>query len=480
MQDTIAAPSNRNGAELAVVLMVGGLIFLLLLRFFWLGFLGSDDEFYWGGATGWLTHFPYVGKDHWTLRHTLVIPMALARLAFGNSMIAMFLPTVLYALGLIFILGWWTWRSVGGMAAAAAIALLITDPQFLLLSSTADVDIPEAFFVVAAFFVLDSIIRSSRTQSPRCTPVPASLGGLLLVGILTGLAMLTRETAIFAVAALGIFFLYGYGFGRLYYLIIGVGGALVVGLEMIWLWSASGNWFYRFVVDVHNDATINRRLDQGAAIPFIHPLIDPVTMLLLNHSFGLLTWIGVPLTIWLFSKHVLSGAAQRMAVLLAGLALIWTLLAAGLGKLLPLIPRYYFLPSVMICILSGIALAKLWQAGRRKLAAVLGILLVSGNLLALAADNRSYMFGVYMVTDLASRHNWLLHTDRQTSRRANLLLDWAKTRDRVTPAPARKGDLIPESGGRWLACHLPGGLAPPSMRKKFKCGSNAAILFRVA
>lgn len=502
MQGMASSPTDRKGADLAAILAVAALGFLLMLRLFWVGFLGSDDESYWGGAGGWLAHFPYVGKDHWTLRHTLVVPMALARAVLGNSMAAMFLPTILYGMGMIVILGLWAWRSAGALAAACMLALVITNPQFVLLSSTADVDIPEVFFVVAAFFALDWVIGRAKAQGAQ--PARVSLSGLLLVGILEGLALLTRETAIFSVAAIGVLFLWGYGFGRLYYFIMGIGCALIVGLETLWLWNASGNWLYRSTIDVNHDATINRWLDQGAAIPFIHPLIDPFTMLLVNHNFGILAWIGVPLTIWLFAKHLFSGAAQRMAVLLSVLALVWMLLAAGLWKLLPLTPRYFFLPSVMICVPAGLALAKMWQLGRRKLAAVLGVLLLSGNLLALAADNRSFMFGVYTVTDLASRHNWLVHTDPQTSRRANLLLQWAGTREHVTPAPAQKGDLffynptmagpefaphadwvvierhpIPESGGRWLACHLPAGLAPASMVAKFKCGSNAATLFRV-
>jgi 4-amino-4-deoxy-L-arabinose transferase-like glycosyltransferase len=497
-----STPGRKSG-PLALLLGLAALAFLLLLRLFWVGFLGSDDEAYWGGATGWLTQFPYLGHDHWTLRHTLVIPMALARLGFGNSMAAMFLPTVLYAIALISLLGLWTWRSAGVGAAALAVALLITDPQLVLLSSTADVDIPEAFFIVAAFFVSDRVMERAGNMASKSSG--AWWGSLLLAGIFMGLAMLSRETAVFAVAALGLLFLAGFGMDRSRYFVLGAGCALVLGLETLWLWSATGNWFYRSTIDVNHDQTINRWLDQGASIPFIHPLIDPVTMLLLNHNFGLMTWIGVPLIIWLFTRRMLSGAARRQAVLLTTLALAWTILAAGLWKLLPLTPRYYMLPSIMVCVLSGMALAKLWQTGRRKLAAVLAILFVGGNLAALSLDNRTFMFGVYTLVDVASRQQGVVHTDIQTSRRANLLLEWAGTRDRVVNTPARSGDLfffnptmagsgvkppsdwtvverhpIPESGARWIACRMPSGLVPQAMVAKFRCGNDAAILFRVS
>jgi hypothetical protein len=50
---------------------------------------------YWGGAFGWLQHIPYLGDSHWTLRHTLVIPMAITRGLLGDNMAAMALPTLL-------------------------------------------------------------------------------------------------------------------------------------------------------------------------------------------------------------------------------------------------------------------------------------------------------------------------------------------------------------------------------------------------
>ena len=102
------------------------ILLLSMLAFFWVGFLGSDDALYWRGASGWLNHFPYLGGDHWTLRHTLVVPMALARLIFGNSAASLALPTILYAEGTIAIIGVLLWRNSGPLTAIIALVLIST------------------------------------------------------------------------------------------------------------------------------------------------------------------------------------------------------------------------------------------------------------------------------------------------------------------------------------------------------------------
>src|SRR5262249_34560542 len=159
-------------------------------------------------------------------------------------------------------------------------------------------------------------------------------------------------------------------------------------------------------------STINRWADQGAAIPFIHPAMDPVIMLFLNHNFGVLAWIGLPLVIWLArQRDELTNEARRMAVLLGTLALTWAILAAGLWTLLPLFPRYYLISSVVISVLSGMALALIWQRGRPGVSILLGVFIVSGNLIALSADNRNFMFGEHILVELGSRDKRTIHTD---------------------------------------------------------------------
>ncbi|MDR3439925.1 glycosyltransferase family 39 protein [Telmatospirillum sp.] len=498
---------RRHGWGEMLLPVAGLCMFFGLLATFWVGYIGSDDELYWNGATGWLAHVPYVGDSHWSLRHTMVIPIALARRIFGDGMPALVLPVLLYASGLISVSVIWMRRRAGRCAAIAGTVLLVTNPQFILLSSTAVIDIVETFFIVIALFFLDrgmaefSSVTGGGPGNGRDVPWRA----LLLAGGLAGLAMLSRETTIFAVAAVGLLFLAGYGMPRRFYCIVAAGFLAVVLGELACLWAMTGNPLYRSTISLHHDSTINRWVDQGAGIPYVHPLVDPVVMLLLNHNFGVLTWIGVPLVFWLMRRGYLAGGARRMVVIVGTVALTWTVLAAGLWSLLPLTPRYYLLPSLGLSMLSGIALARLWLCGRRRLASLLGTLLVSANLLALSADNRNFMFGEHILVDLASGEPEIIHTDTETLRRAALLLHWKKMSDRVTSALPASGDLyffnparsgpgprlgpdwpvverrdVPETGIRWLACHaMPGNALPPAVKARLGCGRADVTLYRV-
>jgi 4-amino-4-deoxy-L-arabinose transferase-like glycosyltransferase len=432
----IATP-RAGKADLALLLAASVCGFLLMITVFWFGFRGSDDTLYWKGAAGWLTHFPYLGDNHWQLRHTLVIPMALTRAVLGDGMPALVLPSLLYAVGVVVVVALWVYRAAGLPAAAAAMTLVVTCPQFVLLSSDANVDVVELFFVAAGFALIHAAMAADPAPSRR-----RIRGLLLLAGVSLGFAMLSRETTAFAVVAIGLLFLAGYGMRRADYLIIGFGFVPVVGLEFVALRLMSGSLFYRSNIALHHDAMTNRWINQGLGVPMLHPAIDPVTMLLLNHNFGLLTWIGVPLAVWLLRRGEISLAARRLAVLALTLAAVWSFIAAALWGQLDLVPRYFLLPEVMLSLVAGIALARIWGDGRRRLAGTLMLLLLAANVLAMALDNRNFMYGEHALVDIAARVSGPIHTDPQTLRRAEVLLEWQGTADRVTEAPAGPGDLF--------------------------------------
>ena len=310
----------------------------------------------------------------------------------------MLLPSLLYAIGVLVVTALWIRRAAGPIAAAAAMAIVVTNPQFILLSSVANVDVVEVFFVVLAFALIDSAMEQATPRSRTVWTL------LLLAGISLGFAMLSRETSAFADVAIGLLFLAGYGMHRGNYFIIGAGFAAVVGLEFIWLWRMSGTLFYRSSIALHHDATIDRWLEQGAGVPIIHPLIDPLTMLLFNHNFGLVTWIGVPLTLWVMRRGDLPATARRLTVLAGTLALTWTVIGAGLWEQLPLIPRYFLLPDLMLSVLAGVALARLWQRGGRRTATILGVVLIGANLFSMSVDNRNYMYGEHELVEIAGNH----------------------------------------------------------------------------
>jgi len=213
------------------------------------------------------------------------------------------------------------------------------------------------------------------------------------------------------------------------------------------------------------------------------------------------TWIAVPLSIWLFLRRDLQEKERTVVVLLGTLALVWSVIAAALWTKLVLVPRYYLLPAVCISVLAGLALSRMWYDGRRRLACLLGFMLVASNFAALALDNRNYMIGEYKLVELASSQKDTIHTDAQTLRRAALLLEWAGVRGRVTAEPSHLGDLvflnplrapskpapdwkllyespIPFSGGHLIACNLPRQLVPKSMEGSVGCNQSSLRLYR--
>lgn len=429
----IAHPQLQTGRILGVVAVFafGSAIFLLMLAAFGTGPLGTDDSLYWDASGGWRAHVPFVGTSHWALRHTLVIPLALARCLFGDGPTALLVPTVTAALGLIAVLLLWVSRVAGVRSAWVVAALIATNPSFVLFSSTAWIDVVEMFFVFAAF----ALLQRSVDRGP-------SWSVLLLAGVFAGLGVMSRETAVFAVAALGLLFLFGFGLERRWYFVLGLGFLAVVGSEIAFYWAMTGDPFYRITISLHHDSTINRWVEQGAAVPLAHPLIDPVTMLLLNHYFGLVFWIGLPLAVWMASRPRQPGPMRNLFILVGTLSLTWGLLAAALWHGLPLAPRYYALPVAGVSVLAGIALVHLYDGGRTRLAIALGGLLLLGNVAAIAGDNRNFMYGERMLADLATRQTAVIHTDPQTFRRAGLMLEWRGVAARVVTTPPGPGDLF--------------------------------------
>jgi 4-amino-4-deoxy-L-arabinose transferase-like glycosyltransferase len=446
VRDAVGAKRGEKRAATAIALTLGAIAaFLVVVGVFWTGPLGSDDTLYWQASSGWLRHFPYLGNSHWALRHTLVIPLALSRLALGDGLLALVLPTLIAALALIAVLVLWTWRVSDAWATILAIALLVTNPLLVVLSSTAWIDPIEILFVFAGFALIASAMDNGASWPP-----------LLSAGVLAGLALMSRETTVFSLVAVGLLFLAGYGMERRWYLVIGLGFVAVAGGEALLYWAITGDPLYRANIAVHHDSTINRWIAQGSGTPILHPLIDPVIMLLLSHYYGLMFWIGLPLAVWLLLRGRLSQPARHLAVLLGMLSLVWAVGAASLWHLLPLTPRYYLMPVLAVSTLAALAVRRLWQQGRVRLALVCAALLLIGNFLGLADENRNFMYGEHVLVKLAATTDATIHTDPQTQRRAELMLDWQGVADRVVTSTPAKGDLYFYNPARTQAGFRPG------------------------
>jgi 4-amino-4-deoxy-L-arabinose transferase-like glycosyltransferase len=487
----LRAAASPAGLALGVLGLFGG-----MLASFWTGFLASDDALYWAAAGKLLTQFPYVGDSHWALRQTLVVPMAIARALMGDTPLALVLPTLIYSGALLVMLALWLRTHAGVLAAAVAVALVATNPQIVSWSSTADIDPAKLFFVFAALILYLRGIRPG-----------AGLAPLAGAGVLAGLGYLTHETTMFATAAIGVLFLAGYGMPRGRYMMMAAGFVPVVLSEFLFLGLMTGDPLHRHrpTMGLTHDVTISRWVDQGATVPIIHPLIDPVTMLLLNQNFGLLAWIGVPLAVWLLASRRLSGERLRIAQVMMVVAVVWTLLSAGLWQLLPLTPRYFLVPAVLVSVVAGIAISELARGGRARLAALLVAAMLLANSVAVALSNRDLMFGEETLAELATLTSGVIHTDASTRTRAHVLLGWEGVADRVTAAAPQPGQLFYFNPVRlppgsavdpgWEVVQqyqpparpvvsailklLPASMVPQKILRKFTIRHPGAVLYRV-
>ena len=444
-------------------LLIGLALFLTLVAASWVGFIGSDDATFAKGAYGWIDAFPnlYVG-GHGTIRYLITIPMALSFTLFGGNDFAMVLPSLLYMLGFLI----FAWRAVrdaaGPVSALLALLLLATSPLLVIQASIASVDVIEMFFLFASVFLVW-----------RCLDQGPDTKRLLLAGAMAGCAFLTRETAIFIAVFYGLLFVAGHRFHRKYYLWIAVGFLLVWGLELAYLWAMTGDPLYRFNISLHHDSSIDRGLDLAGNL-IVHPLLDPLLVLLINQEFMALFFLALPLGAWLCFSKSIAPRVQHFARIMALFGVVWFLCCAAAQTLLPLNPRYFMITCAAACILTGVALAQIdWTKRSWFRPLCLALVIGGGNILGIYAENKDSAFGETTLAVLATRYpKATLYTDPDTFGRAKIPLRWAKAGRRVMASPPVPGRLYVHNPKNvsapspWIkAPQLPAYAPQPNWRK---------------
>ncbi|WP_019028722.1 ArnT family glycosyltransferase [Colwellia piezophila] len=400
------------------VFLISTLIFIVLISLSWVGYLGSDDVTYANGAYGWINEFPFVG-GHGTIRYTITIPMALALSSFGENEVSMALPTILYCLGLMLVIAYLINREFSIKYMAAVLLFFITSPILVIWSSIASIDIVEAFFIFSAMTVFYFSIKEK-----------ISCKGLFLSGVLCGLGFLTRETAIFIAPFFALIFLFGYKIPRKYYLLIAAGFFSVWAIELLYLTIMTGDPLYRVNISLNHDSAIDRTVDKAGNV-LIHPLVDPIFVLLLNQEFGLLFWFAIPLGIWLY-KQAENKQAKSFIFIFGLFAIVWFVCGSLVTTLLPLNPRYFMVSSLVAIIFLGIGVVKLYSIGKRKSVITIVAAVVLINLLSLYVENKSLLFGEKAMMELVeSNRGKIFYTDPMTKYRARLLLQWKDLDDSI-------------------------------------------------
>lgn len=436
LQATGGAHANSDRIWLSIV-GVAIVTFAVVAWFTtFVGYAASDDSAYLEAARAWLSHFPAVGSNWWSLRLPIVIPIAISIRLFGESEYVVALPTLLYQIGIASLSVLLARRIAGKAAALTAASLILTLPLFAIASSLANADLPEVFYTgLSLWLFLGAPERDGSTAF------------LLGAGMAAGLAIVTRETALPLILVYGVLFLLGFGIQRKRYWIMAVGFWIVVGGEMLYYWLAAGNPLYRYEIDLIG-ATGNDRpvapsdaLDTSGALR-IAGLIDPVVMLFERIDFGLLYYLSIPAIVWVWAYRRRADISSRSArMMLIMFAASFGFAAVAL-KQYALLPRYYstatFAMAIVIAAWFG---QKFWPHSRR-LGAMLLAVMIGFNFLGLVLVNKNPMFGTRaLISYLSTSDVPVVYVNPATAFRGKDLFQWAGLTSRVRSAIPKVGDL---------------------------------------
>jgi 4-amino-4-deoxy-L-arabinose transferase-like glycosyltransferase len=426
--------------KLSHYLLLALVLAIALIALNWVGYDGSDDHSYAVAAENWVNHFPYVGHDHWELRHTIVIPVALSLKLLGPSEFALAFPNVLYFLGFIAVNFCFLRRFINPAFAACVALLLAATPEFVVQATYINIDIAEMFFVSLSFWLF---------VYSRETPQQPSL--FVWAGVAAGFAFLTRETSVALILFYGLCFLFFPAAPRSRYVLMAAGFLAVIGLEIVYLGAMTGDIFYRYRIDVTHDVVdrareVARVASAGAALDkegnlSVSVWLDPILMLFVSQKYGLLFYFAIPTAAWACLRGTIPQEHSAIK-LLAILALSWILFISLSFPILYLVPRYFIVSAWAGVIVMAYACwrAYLAKAYLRSLVIIAALLVVNG--LSLYLENTDPRFAEHALVRYLAAHPGTIHTDPDTANRADLLLQFAGMSGRVSSEPPQAGDIV--------------------------------------
>jgi hypothetical protein len=428
------------------------LVVLVVVAFGWTGYYGSDDMSYATGGLGWLNHFSYVGNSHWTLRHTIVVPMAILFGTFGVSELTLVLPVTIYFFALLALVFVMMQRYFDRVTACIAVFVLGTLPLMSLASTTVVPDFAEVFFCLLS---LSLFFEATRFEERRNLL-------LVLAGIAAGFGWLTRETVVFFLLTYGVLFIVGFGVPRRLYLLMAAGFLGVVGIEFAYFAITTGNPLYRINSDLSTHLGVDvihggkpaegleRAIGKVEGEMYgplsrtgslsVNRFLDPILVILATHEFMFFYYLAVPAAAWAAGKRLFSGTQGAFLGIFGVAGLVWfgcVYLQIGMT----LLPRYYMLPTVvLVMVFSAWLRTFLWPRSRILTAAAL-VFLFSTNLAGIYIDNKNPVFGERSLVEFLRQTDEVVHTDPETARRGGFLFDIAGVQDRVVAGPPEHGKL---------------------------------------
>jgi 4-amino-4-deoxy-L-arabinose transferase-like glycosyltransferase len=400
-----------------------------MLTLGWVGYLASDDNAYIGRAEEWLSSSPSLPHDHWSTRHPLTLSIAASYRVFGSGELQAIVPSLLFGCAIIIITFFTTVSRFGLPAGLICGTLLSTTPLTIEVLTYPNVDVVEAFFVICAVICFVRSIGNS-----------GQLHTLFISGLLSGLAIETRETAVALIIFFTLLFVFRPMMQRWRYSAIAAGTLSILAIEMLYYIINSGAPFLRYQIAIKAVATVDP-LASGAGNVVGGWLASPLA-LLINNEFGLLFWVALAASCYLFidGKTILH---SRILNLITSLAVIWFVCIQYIFGLMPL-PRYFFVPTVVATILAGVWLCCVVTPRHHATALIIFGTILFTNVILVDLSNQQLLLPERELVRLAAVTKKIVYTDPRTKWRAERLLKWAGL------SPGIISDRTPTPGSLFL------------------------------
>jgi len=407
---------------------------MMLFAFVSVGHIASDDQLYIGAARDWLEITGYAPDNHWAVRHTVTLPIAISFALFGDGEWQSVLPSTLYALALASTVYLILNRYLGAWPAILGSVALVTTGLYSELGTIANADVTETLLLLLGLFLF--------YEGARHDGDVRRLSG---AGLLLGLAFLTRETAAAVPVTLAALFVLGAYTERWRYFIVGGAFLVPVLVEAAYYTVIGEGPLHRFETVLTSAgtprATVEGAVDAGTGNITNNRLLAPFAAMLANNEFMLVFWMGIAAGLSLWWKGTLRRGSEFGFVRLVLLAaVIWIPFQFYFLGLRPL-PRYLAFPLVAAVFLIGPWLAHLLTSGRQTIAALLLAALVGTNLFAIDMSNKAPRHPERLLARWALEYDEPIYADAEFIGRAGNFLIWAGVDGEVRPAPPPPGSL---------------------------------------
>ena len=478
-------------------------VYSLTALAFWDGIGPRDAERYIAAALQWSESGPFLGENHWALRHLLVLPMAGLFAVFGPSEFLACVPNFIYGALLVAITFHFGRRRLGAVEGNILTLLIATSAFLAIQSGELRIYGVEVFFVALSLWLFVSGADEGRTKT----------GVLFAAGFSAGCAWLCREATGFLPLALGAAALLSKApFFRVVAPLAG-GFLVVLVSELAFYQIFASDAFYRYRIDLGHGGGSPRSQVGGPAEgeSLLLYIGRPVKELLSYPTVTPFIVIALALGFWLARANRLQKNV-RPTLTTFGLGAALSFLIAGYPLRLEEV-EYYPITSYFAAIVTAVALVAVLN---RRGAFVMGAAaagLVGLNLAA--ADFRDYdeYSEARLLVDLVEERDETIFADPITIGRARHLLrlrgysteaaaDRLRLREHLAPGglvmqatPAGVSYFFPSEADwteiaryaprrlSWtralLRAFVPRGLQPPRLRE-ILAPSNPVILFRAS